>query len=472
MPKVGYDGYQRGMLLRPGPRLTPPGFVRGALNVVMVGGRVRSRPGLKPAHGAAFPSPVRGMGTHVRSDGSRDYLVAAGATLYRMPLYGDPVVLSLTTLPSTEQFRVDPTAGVRFLSLSGADNTTFIFDGVNPNLKWNGTALSKMGLPTPALPDAPIAHAGTAIGAGTRDYHQTVRSAVHESELSLPTRVTIGAAGGHEFTWPVDGVDYDDPQVTEWSLYRTQAGLAKPFWVGTATIGAVIQDHTSDFALTGGAALTGGVPAEQFVNMPPDDPNGPRAASRFVALAEHQGLVWGVDTTDRSLVRFSHGTAEYMVPEGWPWDRLLPVAHGDGDEIVALVSFHEWLVVFKQLSTWGITGSLDSTLNVLPVLAATGGKRLGIGCVAADAILHLENEIIFPSRDGFYLISRFASAAGGLEATKISDPVDGLYNCTNFALGSAAVYDRSKQVYCFFGHGGLVLGLASVLLRMIHAWGA
>jgi len=449
MPKVGFDGYQRGMLLRQGPRLTPPGFVRGALNLAMVGGRIRSRPGLKPAHGAAFPFPIRGAGTHYRSDGTRDYLVASGAAMYRMPLYGDPILLPLTGLPSTEQTRVDPTGGVRFLSLSGADNTTFIFDGVNPNLKWNGTALSKMGLPTPALPDAPIADAGVAIGKGTYDYYQTVRSAVHESELSNGTRVTLAAGtAGLRFTFPVNGVDFDDPQVTRWSLYRTQAGGAQRFLVGSADLGVVINDHLTDLVLGAGE------PAEELVNMPPDDPNGPRLASRFVVLAEHQALVWGVDDLDRSMVRFSYGTAEYMAPEGWPVERLLPVAHGDGDEITALVSFHEWLVVFKQLSTWGITGSLDTTFQVIPVLAATGGTRLGIGCIAADAILHLENELIFPSRDGFYLISRFASAQGGLQATKISDPIDGLYSCTNFALGSAAVYDRSKRAYVFFGYGG------------------
>jgi hypothetical protein len=233
--------------------------------------------------------------------------------------------------------------------------------------------------------------------------------------------------------------------VTRWSLYRTTAGFAKRFLVGTADIGTVIQDHLTDTVLPSGAL------AEQLVNMPPD--YAPRAGSRFLMLAEHQSLVWGVDNLDRSLVRFSHGTSQYLAPEGWPVERVLPVAHGDGDEITALVSFHEWLVVFKQLSTWAITGSLDTAFDVVPCLAATGGKRLGIGCIAADAILHLENEIIFPSRDGFYLIDRFASAKGGLSAKKISDPIDQAYNCTNFAIGASAVYDRSKQVYVFFGHG-------------------
>lgn len=439
MPKVTFDGYQRGMLQRPGPRATPRGFVRGALNLAMIGGRPRSRPGLKPAHGAPFADPIRGGGVHYRTDGTRDYLVASGAAIYRMPLYGDPASLALTGLPSTEQTRIDPTAGVRFLSLSGSDSTTFLFDGVNPNLKWNGTALSKMGLPTPTAPAAPGANAGASIGAGVRDYYRTVRSAVHESELSSATRVTQVGTGGKDFASPANGVAYDDPQVTRWSLYRTQAGGAKRLLVGTADIGVAIADNLTDEVL--GVKTV----AEQFVNTAPP--------GKFIALVEHQSLVWGVDADDRSIVRFSYGTSEYVAPEGWPLERVLPVAHGDGDEITALASFFEWLVVFKQLSTWAIVGSLDTGYQVVPVLAASGGKRLGIGCIAADAVLHLENELIFPSRDGFYLIERFASAQGGLNAKKISDPIDELYNCTNFALGSAAIYDRSKQCYVFFGHG-------------------
>ena len=451
MPKVGADGYQRGILQRPSPRAIPKGFWREALNVCFPGGRVRSRPGLKPAHGLEFldgstPLPVRGIGVHIRSDGTRDYLIAAGAKIFRMPLYGDPVELVLSSLPSTEQTRVDPTAGVRFLSLSGADNTTFIFDGVNPNTTWRGTALTKMGLPTPTAPAAPAGNGGTSIGNGVRDYYRTVKSTVHESELSAATRVTQAGAGGKDFASPVNGVDYDDPQVTKWALYRTQAGGAKRFFVGEADIGLTISDNLTD------EVLGSSPPAEQLVNGPPDA--APFAGSRFVQLVEHQSLVWGVDNLDRSLVRFSWGTSEYIAPEGWPAERVLPVAHGDGDEITALASFFDWLVVFKQLSTWAIFGSLDAGYQVVPVLAASGGKRLGIGCIAPDAVLHLENELIFPSRDGFYLIERFAGAQAGISAKKISDPIDSLYKCTNFSRGSASLYDRQHQVYVFFGYGG------------------
>lgn len=438
MAETGFDGTQRGILARPAARAISPAYVRDALNLAMVAGRVRSRPGLRPAHGASFPDPIRGGGTHYRADGTRDYLVASGAALYRMPLFGDPELLPLTALPSTQQTRIDPTAGVRFLSLSGADNVTFIFDGVNPNLKWDGVRLTKMGLPTPTAPTN-VPNGGSAIGAGTRKYYRTLKTTVHESQISAELVVVQGASGGQTFASPVDGVDYDDPQVTSWALYRTTSGFEDPLFIAETDIGLAIDDNDTDNTISGRAK------AETDVNLPPP--------GLFIDLCEHKGRVWGIDTDDRNLVRFCHATSEFMAPEGWPeTENVIPVAHGDGDEITRIVSFFEWLVVFKQLTTWAIVGELDSGFQVIPVLAATGGSRLGIGCVGP--IVHKENELIFSSRDGAYQLERFAGIQGGIQALKISDAIDTLWNCTNFSLGSAALYDRQQQTYFLFGYGG------------------
>jgi hypothetical protein len=312
---------------------------------------------------------------------------------------------------------------------------------VNPNLSWRGLALHKMGLPTPTVPAAPTPNVGTAIGAGQRNYFRTVRSAVHESDVSPGLTVTQGATGGQTFASPVDGVDYDDPQVTEWALYRTaNFPAAKRFLIGIADIGLAIDDNTPDEIFSEGSTV-----AENLVNMGPP--------GLFLQLCEHLGLVWGFDTDDRNLLRFSYGTAEYMAPEGWPLERVVPVAHGDGDEMTAIVSFYEWLVVFKQLTTWAVIGGVDEGFKVIPVLAAAGGTRQGIGCTAPGGIIHKENELVFPSRDGFYQIDRFAGVQAGIAAKKISDAIDGLYSCTNFARGAAALYDRTHQTYFFFGNG-------------------
>jgi hypothetical protein len=141
------------------------------------------RPGIRPFTFAAFPAVVRGHGFHVTPTGERQLLVAcADGIIYRCFDGGDPIALAMTSLPATEQTRVD-VEKVYFLSLSGGTNTTFIFDGVNPNLKWDGTQLTRMG-----IPDAPQAAEPTedtpeagAISAGTRNYAITLVSPCYAS---------------------------------------------------------------------------------------------------------------------------------------------------------------------------------------------------------------------------------------------------------------------------------------------------
>lgn len=439
MPSQTFDTYPQGLLRREHPRATPPAFVREALNVVAARGRWRSRPGVRPFTAAKSAGVLRGLHTHYRVDGTRDFLSAAAATIQRNPPYGDPVTLALTSMPSTEQTRVDPTEGARFISISGTDGLTFIYDGVNPNMKWDGTALTKMGLPKPTnAPAAPSAIGGS-VNPGQRNYAYTLWTPYHESEPSPLLTVTQAATGGKRFASPVNGVDFDDPQVTRWKLYATQAGGAQLFLIGKADLTVSIDHTVADNAL-------GPVPLEQLVNDPP--------WGKFFTLVEHTGIVFGVDVTDRNLVRFCHSTKDYVSPEGWPFGNTVPVAHGDGDEIQILASFGDQLVVFKRKGIWSISGDLNSGFDVNPVLASGGAQRTGIGCIAAGAVIHLENEIIFPSRDGFYVIERGSSfESQRLHARKLSNPIDALYQCSNFALGAAASYDRKRQVYIYWSHG-------------------
>lgn len=401
-------------------------------------GRWRSRPGIRPFTGTTSSGPIRGAGVHYRADGTRDILAAAGANIERVPPFGDPVVLPLTFLPAAENSRVDPTEGARFLSVSSAANLMFIYDGVNPNLKWDGVRLTRMGIIPPTAPGVPTDIAGS-VEPGHRLYVRTLVTPYHESNPSDSIAVQQVTTGGKRFTSPVQGVDFDDPQVTQWKLYATIAGGARYFLVGKADLGVNIDHTISD------ATLGSETPLEELVNESPD--------ADFVSLVEHKGLLFGITAEDRNLVRFCHNTEDFIAPEGWPLGNSVPVSHGDGDEIGVLVSFFEWLVVFKRRGTWAITGNLDEGFLVTPVLAAGGALRVGVGCIAPSGIIHLENEIIFPSRDGFYLIRRAETYSGGIEAVKVSDPIDELYSCANFALGAAASYDRKRQVYVFWSHG-------------------
>jgi hypothetical protein len=428
------------MLQRQTPRSQSAGFVNEALNVDFVGGVPGSRPGMVPFHGADFPEEIVGVKWHVNADGTR-ILLAAGRLggLYTCFPGSDPVTLALTNLPVVDQTR-SAVEVVHFLSLSGGLNTTFIYDGVNQNLKFDGTTLTKMGISTPPAPNPEGAHAAGNVTAGVRLYKLTLKSTTHESDVSTdPLSVTVapGASQQYDIPSPVQGVDYDDPQVVTWALYSTVAGGGTYYFVDEADISVDITVDVADVILKNQGQ------AEELVNTPPPAP--------AVALVEHRGQLAGVFNDDLGLVRFSNIDPDYMVPEGWPEDFVQPVAHGDGDELTALASLHEWLVCFKIVATYGVIGESFDEYKVVPVLAAPASRQ-GIGCLNPDGILQVENAIMFPARDGIYKIDRF-QGGGGLVADRMTGSIDDLYAAYIFSLGAATFFDRKKRVANWLGHG-------------------
>lgn len=445
-----FDGYFRGMLQRKAPRARDPGWVDEALNVTFRGGAIQGRPGLRPFNAGSFSDNVRGMGFHTRVDGTRELLVAAGAALQRCGINEDPQDIPLTNLPLYDQTRTEQEK-VNFLSLSGGTNTTFIYDGVNANVKWDGENLSKMGLPNGTTPAVPLDGAGV-IEKGKRKYVITLVSPYHEGDISLVAREVEQTTNGHSQTFasPVQTPDavgstasiqaaaanneYDDPQVTQWRLWRTVAYPgAELRFIGEADIGVDIVDNVSDLVLNGSDIV------ERLVNGPPQAP--------ITALVEHRGQLVAVMNDDLSLLRFSNFDPDYMVPEGWPRNFVQPVAHGDGDIITAMASFNEWCVVFKQNATYAIIGDAFKDYKIVPVLA--GGSRIGIGCNFPGAILQPENAVFFAARDGIYRVDR----SGDLKAKRLTAAIDDLYAAANFALGSATFLDRKRRVFVFLGHG-------------------
>lgn len=436
------DGFWRGLLQRRSPRATAAGFVKEALNVAFIGGVPVSRPGLVPFHGASFDGTIVGMGFHVRDDGFLELLVAAGANIQRCIEGGDPETLALTSLPVVSQTRTAPER-VNFLRLSGGLPTTIIYDETNENIKYDGEVLTRLGVqlaPTPTAPPLGVQPGGT-IPRGTRLLVQTLVTPHHEGGPSeIPLEVICSLVNGqYTIPSPVQGVDYDDPQVVEWRLYSTVAGGGTFRFIAQADISVAITVNLTD------QLLGTKDPVEQLVNDPPPAP--------AVAMCEHRGQVAAVFTDDRNLVRFSDIDPDYMKPESWPEDNVQPVTHGDGDELTTLISMHEWLVAQKRHTTHAVVGESYEEYRVVPVLAAGSGKGVGIGNFAQGTALEAENMAIFASRDGIYKIDRFASPDGGLKADRLTGAIDDLYIAAKFSLGASVFFDRKHRVFFYLGHG-------------------
>lgn len=445
-----FDGFFRGILQRPHPRAQDPGYVDQALNVTFRGGSIQGRPGMRPFSGLPCDGTVRGIGWHVREDGGREMLMATSTGAIQLCTFGgDPETLPLTSLPLNDQTRVD-VAKVNFLSLSGGPNTTFIYDGVNTNLKWDGNALTKMGVPDGPQPVDPTQAAGN-VPKGTHVWCQTLvsGSSGHEGEISSTSdpdytrTVTTTIDTSFEFASPtqVPGTpdptnnEFDDPQVTKWRLYRTVVtdGVGAFLFIAEADIGTAIIDNVTD------EALRGSDPAEERRNSAPPAP--------IVGMCEHRGQLVAVMSDDRSVLRFSNSDPDYMVPEGWPRSYVQPVAVGDGDEITALRSLSEWCLVFKQNSSHAIVGDNFADYKIVPMVA--GGTRQGVGTAFPGSVFHADNTVFSAGRDGFYRTDR----EGELSAHRISQAIDDLYSAVNFTLTSSAFFDRKRRLMVWLAHG-------------------
>jgi hypothetical protein len=399
-------------------------------------------------HGASFPGEIHGHGWHVTDDGVRTMLVAAGTKLYTLLEGGDPVELSMAFLPVVDQVRTEPDV-VHFISLSGGTATTFIYDGVNQNLKFEGDKLTKMGITTPGTAPTPSLAGAGSLSAGLRKAVITLKSAHHESDCSAVVRdfsATVGQKA--TFASPTQGVDYDDPQVLTWCVYASIAGGAELHFVDEKAIGVNIEVGTLTYA-PGVGQFDTIVKEKKLVsaleNTPPPAP--------AVALAEHRGQLAGVFADDLGLVRFTALDPDFMVPEGWPEIYVQPVRHSDGDHLTALASMYEWLVCFKQFGAHAIVGDKFEDYTVVPVLAAEGGKRIGSGCFNPGTCLMVENAVLFCAADGIYRADRYASPTGGIVAERISGAIDDLYAAAKFSLGASCFFDRIHRLFGFLGHG-------------------
>lgn len=87
----------------------------------------------------------------------------------------------------------------------------------------------------------------------------------------------------------------------------------------------------------------------------------------------------------------------------------------DNDIIVALKSFHDYLLVFKEYSIHKWSGSSTTDFAVKPVYK-------GIGCISAKGVVQVGNDIVFVSRHGVHSLS-MTEAYGDLEQAFLSYPI-------------------------------------------------
>lgn len=414
-------------------------------NMVLRRGMPHVRPALRRMNGVPFGDGTRTMyGMYVFVGVPDRLIVACGTLLQSLNLEArtvgaDPVTLT-ATLPTGFVAR---TGAVTIMTALGG--RLFIVNGTDPNLKFNGTSLTRMGQLAPAALSSPTLAAGTYNGVWK--YCATlVSSALNGSFESEPTPVLTVTYATQQGTFAAPTVPNSDPQTDRWNLYRTAQGGSSMYRVNTTpmTLATSLLDTISDAALPTGTAMS-----PLLSNSPPP--------GNFSIIAVHQGRLVGVLPNSNALYWSDLGldlSGMYVKPDNWPPVNNLQFGETGGGSIKALVSFYEWLLVIQDFGVWSISGDLNSDKDrrIRPVLVAS--DRRGVGVSFIGNIAAAENKIILAAKDGLYMIVRDPNAINpDLTVEHISHNISALYQQVNFNEGGAAVYDRDQKRFVFFGKG-------------------
>lgn len=318
--------------------------------------------------------PVDGIYQLKRSNGTSYNIVAAGTLFYSVTFPG-PVVAPYAGSPTI-------TAGA-FYDFATLNDYAFMVDGVDPNLKFNGTTFYALGIPVPgAGPTLTEVNLGAgALPNGTYQYVVTfVNVDGEEGNPSPVSSITIAAGPSNVNITniplsPAPAVGAQ--QVVARRVYRTEVGGNRFFLVTTIAdnVTTVFLDTVTDANL--------GIEVEFDNDVPP-----------VLSMIEtHKDRLWGVDPQFPSNLLFS----KKFRHDQWPILNSIPVGLDDGDVITALVSFFDQLVVFKRKSIYVVSG--DDNINFALQKAQTDDR---IGALNNRVPSVIGNKVYFLSERGVY----------------------------------------------------------------------
>jgi len=135
----------------------------------------------------------------------------------------------------------------------------------------------------------------------------------------------------------------------------------------------------------------------------------------------------------------------FFKSESFPVNNQIFLGYEDGDDLVMGTALVDSLIVFKHHSVWRI-GGIPPTITINPIHFAPGGN-VGLGSVSPKLVVQDHDELLFPARDGYHLLSRFVGVNSGFASDRISLPIDRSFldpDAAERAMGHA-VYHRMKR---------------------------
>lgn len=222
-------------------------------------------------------------------------------------------------------------------------------------------------------------------------------------------QVTIGAAAVSP-----------DPQVNLIDVFVQESGAnidAPYYYLGTTTNIA-------------GSILTVDVSDDELIVKERVDVDDNPAPTNLRVIEEWRGRLIAI--SDNYHVRFSKlrvdANATVNLPTSWPAANELAVGFGDGDPLVSIVKFNDYIFAFKRRSVWILSGEFG--------VAGFGFKRLktnltNVGLLNQYAIAQAGDQCFFVSDDlKFHAFgyTDFSTTELRLVAPPLSDPVADVFN--------------------------------------------
>lgn len=325
---------------------------------------------------------------------------------------------STSLVAVTNNSGINFTAGSRVRAVQF--NTEMIFvqaAGMQP-VRYNGTALYKLGITTPAAPT----DGGNAVGSGGLTQGAVYKYAItyadelgRESSPSSYLSVTMGAGGGRVINWTLP----TDAQVQRIYLYRSTAGGALLYRV----VEDGFNNATNTWSDTSVSASDTLITLNTGAPLPGE--NDPPLPASMISTYKFRIALNGV-SNPRLLQLSNLSTPSQFSQLGAIVNsngQLLNATDGItfnvinkyGDEITGLKELGSGLGIYNRRSIGILLGDNPSQYSYLPV-----HKK---GNISTDSVCETGNGTTFMAEDGLYILAY----ENGFMIKKLSDDMDKLF---------------------------------------------
>lgn len=263
--------------------------------------------------------------------------------------------------------------------------------------------------------------------------------------------VTLGAGNNtYQITFPI-GLISSDTQVDVIDYFVQEAGanVDAPYYflgssanaVGVYTFGTNVSDE------------------ELIVNESLDiDDNTPPTSLRAICTWRDRLLAIKDDYRVAYSKQRVDANGIVSLPTSWPPDNELSVGYGDGDPLVTVINFNDYILAFKRRSIWILTGDFDSP--------NFGFKRLkanftNVGLLNQRAIVQAGERIFFVTDDlkfYWFSITDFSTTELRLKDPPPSEPVGDIFrqfasNYRDFVNLVNFNFAQFTQIWIAFSNG-------------------